>query len=76
MAQLIVRNVDEKVVRALKLRAAEKGRSAEAEHRDLLRQALLVPAAGSFKEFLLSIPEGLQPRDLIRSRVPARKVRL
>ena len=76
MAQLIVRNVDEKVVRALKLRAAEKGRSAEAEHRDLLRQALLGPAAGSFKEFLLSIPEGLQASDLVRSRVPARKVRL
>jgi len=76
MAQLIVRNVEEKVVKALKLRAAEKGRSAEAEHRDLLRQALLGPATGSFKEFLFTIPEGLRPRDLRRSRVPARKVRL
>ena len=41
MAQLTVRNVDEHVVRVLKRRAAEHGRSAEAEHREILRGALL-----------------------------------
>jgi len=41
MAQLTVRNVNEQVVRALKRQAAERGRSAEAEHRDILRRALL-----------------------------------
>ena len=41
MAQLTVRNVDEQVVRALKRKAAANGRSAEAEHRELLRNALL-----------------------------------
>ena len=41
MAQLTVRNVNEQIVRALKLRAASNGRSAEAEHRELLRSALL-----------------------------------
>ena len=41
MAQLTVRNLDDQVVRALKQRAAAHGRSAEAEHRDLLRNALL-----------------------------------
>ncbi len=41
MAQLTVRNVNEQVVRALKQRAAAHGRSAEAEHRDILRAALL-----------------------------------
>lgn len=41
MAQLTVRNVAEQVVRALKKRAAEHGRSAEAEHRDILRESLL-----------------------------------
>ena len=40
-AQLIVRNIEEEVVEALKLRAARHGRSAEAEHRELLREALL-----------------------------------
>ena len=40
MAQLIVRNVDDDLVRRLKQRAAEHGRSAEEEHRQLLRAAL------------------------------------
>jgi len=40
MAQLIVRNLDEDIVRRLKRRAAEHGRSAEEEHRQLLRAAL------------------------------------
>ncbi|MGH6943336.1 MAG: FitA-like ribbon-helix-helix domain-containing protein [Geminicoccaceae bacterium] len=37
---LIVRNVDDELVRRLKLRAARHGRSAEAEHREILEQAL------------------------------------
>ncbi len=41
MAQLTVRNVQERIVRALKERAAAQGRSAEAEHREILRAALL-----------------------------------
>lgn len=40
MAQLLVRNLDEDIVKKLKLRAAEKGCSAEAEHRDILISAL------------------------------------
>ena len=42
MAQLLVRGLDEGLVRRLKLRAAEKGRSAEAEHREILRHSLAV----------------------------------
>ena len=41
MAQLTVRNLAPEVVGALKRRAAARGKSAEAEHRDILRQALL-----------------------------------
>ncbi len=41
MATLTVRNLDEDVVRRLRIRAAEHGRSAEAEHRDILRAALM-----------------------------------
>ena len=37
---LIVRNVEENVALALKRRAAAHGRSTEAEHREILRQAL------------------------------------
>lgn len=40
MAQLIVRNVDDDLVQRLKERAAKHGRSAEEEHRQLLRAAL------------------------------------
>ena len=40
MRQLIVRNLDDAVVDALKARAAAHGRSAEAEHREILRHAL------------------------------------
>jgi plasmid stability protein len=41
MATLTVRNLDEDVVRRLRIRAAEHGRSAEAEHRDILRTTLM-----------------------------------
>ena len=41
MAQLTVRNVSPQVIRTLKSRAATHGRSAEAEHREILRKVLL-----------------------------------
>ncbi len=41
MTQLTVRNVSAQIVRTLKQRAAAHGRSAEAEHREILREALL-----------------------------------
>jgi plasmid stability protein len=40
MATLTVRNLDESRVRKLRIRAAEHGRSAEAEHREILRSVL------------------------------------
>ena len=41
MTQLTVRNVSAHVVRALKQRAAAHGRTIEAEHREILREALI-----------------------------------
>ncbi len=41
MGQLTVRKVDDDLIRRLKIRAAEHGRSAEAEHREILKRALL-----------------------------------
>ena len=38
--QLTVRNVDDEIIRQLKIRAAKNGGSAEAEHREILKQAL------------------------------------
>lgn len=73
MAQLIVRNVGEEIVKALKRRAARHGRSAEAEHRDILRAALRDDLErASFKAALASMPDvGTDedfeaPRDLPR----------
>ena len=45
-AQLVVRNLDRKTVVALKRRATAHGRSAEEEHREILRRALGVPSGG------------------------------
>jgi antitoxin FitA len=58
MSQLIVRNVGQDIVRALKRRAARNGRSAEAEHREILRTALDAEVeSGSFKTLLASMPD-------------------
>lgn len=77
MAQLIVRNLEEDLVRRLKVRAAEKGRSAEAEHREILRRALSAPApARSFKELLLAMPCVGEDGDFERGRDLGRKVEL
>lgn len=72
MAQLIVRNIDEKVVVALKRRAAARGVSAEAEHRQLLEAVLLGPRRPSFKAYLESMPKV----ETTRSPSRPRKVRL
>lgn len=57
MANLIVRNIDERIVRALKVRAGQHGISAEAQHRLILEEALLRPREKSFAEVLMEIPE-------------------
>ena len=49
MAQLTVRKLSRQLVDGLKRRAAANGRSAEAEHREILRKTLL-PAEGAFAE--------------------------
>ena len=56
MADLLVRGVDEKFVKALKKRAGAHGRSAEAEHREILTAALAHPRRRSFVEVLASMP--------------------
>jgi plasmid stability protein len=53
---LVVRNVDEQIVQALKEQAARNGRSAEAEHRAILKAALQQPRKRSFNEVLAAIP--------------------
>jgi plasmid stability protein len=56
MANLVVRNIDEQIVRALKEKAGRLGHSAEAEHRLILAQALLKPKKKTFAEVLSAMP--------------------
>ena len=54
MSKLLVRDLDPKIVKAVKLRAAKHGRSAEAEHREILKEALLGTNKKSFAHDLIS----------------------
>jgi plasmid stability protein len=56
VGNLTVRNVDDDIVKALKLRAGALGVSAEAEHRRILKTALLTPKKRSFSEALMAMP--------------------
>ena len=57
MSDLLVRSLDDGIVKALKARAAANGRSAEAEHRDILASALLRPRRRSLAEVLAAMPD-------------------
>lgn len=77
MAQLLVRDIDPDLARELKLRAARHGRSAEEEHREILRGALRHPGPPtSLKELLLEIPDVGKDRDFERPHDLGRSVAL
>ncbi len=77
MGQLIVRNVDDKLIQALKMRAAKKRRSAEAEHREILREALAARRQRrTLKDRLLEMPGVGEDADFERPRDFGRKTRL
>lgn len=74
MPQLTIRNVDEVLVKALKRRAAEHGRSAEAEVQEILQQALLDAAPRrSFEELLAAMPDVGDDADFCRMEGAAKK---
>lgn len=56
MPSLVVRNLEESIVNALKARAVAHHRSTEAEHRAILADVLLKPQRKTFAEVLASIP--------------------
>ena len=69
MPQLIVRNLEETVVRQLKKRAGEHGVSMEEEHRRILRE-VLSPEGGNrtFWEHLSNFPDVGDDSIFIRNR--------
>ena len=75
MAQLLVRKLDDSLVRKLKQRARAHGVSAEEEHRRILAEALArgKPGKPSLGEFLLSSEGMAAPEvelEIVRSRLP------
>ncbi|WP_428356306.1 FitA-like ribbon-helix-helix domain-containing protein [Methyloprofundus sp.] len=66
MPNLLVRNIDEDIVNALKALAGKHGISAEAEHRKILESALKKPRKRSFTEVLQSIPNVGDDQDFLR----------
>ena len=76
MAQLVVRNLDEQIVRELKVRVASNGRSAEAEHRQILHQSLAPKPPRSIKDVLMSMPDVGEDADFERVRDTGREVRI
>ena len=77
MGQLIVRNVDDELIHALKVRAAQRRRSAEAEHREILREALASRRKRrTLKDLLVEIPDVGDDADFARPRDLGRKTRI
>ena len=78
MPQLIVRQIEEQVVKKLKQQAGEHGVSMEEEHRRILRASLLGKAGkrASFKEALLAMPNAGKDADFKRGPQLARPVEL
>ena len=79
MANLSVRNVPEEVHRALRVRAAEHGHSAEAEVREILAAALVPAQRRRLGDALVSLGRYLELTDAevaaieaVRDRTPAR----
>lgn len=66
MAQLVVRNLPDELVAALKRRAAKHNRSAEQEHREILRAALGGPRRRHLAEVLLAMPNAGNDEDFAR----------
>lgn len=73
MAQLMVRNLADELVRALKQRAAKHNRSAEQEHREILRAALRGPRRRTLAEVLAAIPNVGRDEDFARLQVDRRR---
>lgn len=67
MPNLLVRNVDEEIVMALKAQAGEHGVSVEAEHRRILQQALHRPRSRTFIQVLMDMPDAGLDEDFSRA---------
>jgi len=75
MAQLLVRNLDDALIARLRARAARNGRSVEAEHREILREALAARDGEDFWELARRLRAETAGRIAIPSEVLLREDR-
>lgn len=82
MPSVTVRNVPDEVHRAIRLRAAQHGRSIEAEMRDILESAVMPQGRVKLGSMLAEIGQKLKLTDeefalfeSVRDKTPARAVR-
>ena len=66
MAQLIVRDLPEDLVKVLKQRAAKNNRSTEQEHREILQSVLGSPRRRHLADVLAAIPNVGEDSDFQR----------
>jgi plasmid stability protein len=72
---LHVRNLDDELIAKLKRRAVRHGRSTEAEHRELLRQALAAETEPSFETLAADLRKLTQDRRQTPSEILLRESR-
>jgi plasmid stability protein len=72
---LLVRNLDPELIARLKQRAARNGRSAEAEHREILRQALEREEKPDFATLAAEMRRITSGRETIPAEVLLRELR-
>ena len=72
MASITVRNLDERLKRQLRIRAAEKGHSMEQEARDILRAALDEEPATPAKGLATAFHELFKPFGGVELDIPPR----
>ena len=72
---LHVRNLDDDLIARLKRRAARHGRSTEAEHREILRQALVADVEPSFEKLAAALRKLTKRRKQTPSEVLLREGR-
>ena len=72
---LHVRNLDDDLIARLKRRAARHGRSAEAEHREILRQALAAEVEPAFEDLAAQLRKLTKRRKQTPSEVLQREGR-
>jgi antitoxin FitA len=72
---LHVRNLDDELIARLKRRAARHGRSAEAEHREILRQVLVNEEEPSFEKLAADLRKLTKRRKQTPSEVLLREGR-